>query len=107
MPKKDLVGQEVQGPVGGPTDLAGDPSIVVVIRQYLYDSGDREMGGLKGLEREAQCTGSRSSHPEAQTISYTLRTTARPEFLNELSTQETRGRVTRFLAQESSVRHWK
>jgi hypothetical protein len=54
LPKRHLIGQEVQGPVGGPIDLAGDPGIDIVITQYLYDSNDQEMGGLKGLDFEYQ-----------------------------------------------------
>lgn len=52
LPKKHLIGQEVQGPVGGPIDLAGNPGISIVITQYLYDTWDQEMGGLKGLQYE-------------------------------------------------------
>ena len=54
LPKQHLIGQEVQGPVGGPIDLAGNPGISIVISQYLYDTGDQEMGGLKGLDYEYQ-----------------------------------------------------
>ena len=54
LPKKHLIGQEVQGPAGGPIDLSGNPGISIVITQYLYDSGDQEMGGLKGLDFEYQ-----------------------------------------------------
>ena len=54
MPKRHLIGQEVQGPAGGPIDLAGNPGISMVITQYLYDTGDQEMGGLKGLDYEYQ-----------------------------------------------------
>ena len=50
--KQHLIGQEVQGPAGGPIDLAGNPGISAVITQYLYYSGDQEMGGLKGLDYE-------------------------------------------------------
>ena len=52
LPKQHLIGQEVQGPPGGPIDLAGNPGVSVVITQYLYNSGDEEMGGLKGLDYE-------------------------------------------------------
>ena len=54
LPKRHLIGQEVQGPVGGPIDLAGHPGIDIVVTQYLYDSSDQEMGGLKGLDFEYQ-----------------------------------------------------
>ena len=52
LPKQHLIGQEVQGPPGGPIDLAGNPGISLVITQYLYNSGDQEMGGLEGLDFE-------------------------------------------------------
>lgn len=52
LPKQHLIGQEVQGPVDGPIDLSGNPGISVIIGQYIYDSGDGEMGGLKGLDFE-------------------------------------------------------
>jgi hypothetical protein len=52
LPKKHLIGQEVQGKVGGPTDLAGDPGVSLIVTQYLYGPPEGEMGGLKGLEFE-------------------------------------------------------
>jgi hypothetical protein len=52
LPKQHLIGQEVQGPVDGPIDLSGNPGISMIITQYIYDSGDGEMGGLKGLDFE-------------------------------------------------------
>ena len=52
LPKQHLIGQEVQGPPRGPIDLAGNAGISVVITQYLYNTGDQEMGGLKGLDFE-------------------------------------------------------
>ena len=54
LPKHHLIGQEVQGPPGGPIDLADNPGVSVVITQYLYNTGDQEMGGLKGLDFEYQ-----------------------------------------------------
>jgi hypothetical protein len=52
LPKRHLIGQEVQGPIGGPVDLAGDPANSLVITQYLWHTHDWEMGGLQGLDRE-------------------------------------------------------
>jgi hypothetical protein len=54
LPKQHLIGQEVQGPIGGPIDLSGNPGISVIVTQYLYHSGDGEVGGLQGLDREYQ-----------------------------------------------------
>ncbi|HEX5483298.1 MAG TPA: hypothetical protein VFZ08_11805 [Terriglobia bacterium] len=52
LPKKHLIAQEVQGPVGGPIDLSGNPALSVIVTQYLYSTGDGQMGGLKGLDVE-------------------------------------------------------
>ena len=52
LPKQHLIGQEVQSEVGGPIDLSANPGISVIITQYIYDSADLEMGGLKGLDFE-------------------------------------------------------
>jgi len=52
LPKQHLIAQEVQSAVGGPLDLSGNPGISVIVTQYIYDSGDLEMGGLKGLDFE-------------------------------------------------------
>ena len=54
LPKQHLIGQEVQGPAGGPIDLSGNPGISLIITQYLYETPDQEMGGLKGLDDEYQ-----------------------------------------------------
>jgi len=51
LPKKHLLGQQVEGPVGGPIDYSGHPDVPVIITQYLYEAGD-QMGGLKGLDLE-------------------------------------------------------
>ena len=52
LPKKHLIGQEVQGPVDGPIDFSGNPLNSIVITQYLWHTHDWEMGGLQGLDRE-------------------------------------------------------
>lgn len=52
LPKKHLIGQEVQGPVDGPIDLSGNPADSIVITQYLWHTHDWEMGGLQGLDLE-------------------------------------------------------
>ena len=50
LPKQHLLGQEVDGPLGGPIDLAADPRISVVVAQYLWGDDQGEMGGMKGLD---------------------------------------------------------
>ncbi len=52
LPKKHLIGQEVQGPVDGPIDFSGNQFNSIVVTQYLWHTGDWEMGGLQGLDRE-------------------------------------------------------
>ena len=52
LPKRHLIGQEVQGGVDGPVDMAGDPDDSIVIAQYPWRTGSEEMGGLQGLDRE-------------------------------------------------------
>jgi hypothetical protein len=52
LPKKHLIGQEVQGPVDGPIDFSGNAFNSIVVTQYLWHTGDWEMGGLQGLDRE-------------------------------------------------------
>ena len=49
LPKRHLVAQQVEGPLGGPIDLSADPEVSVIVTQYLYEAGD-QMGGLKGLD---------------------------------------------------------
>lgn len=50
LPKKHLIAQQVEGPVGGPIDLSGHPDVSIIVTQYLYEAGGEQMGGLKGLD---------------------------------------------------------
>ncbi len=52
LPKRHLIGQEVQGGADGPVDMTGDPADSIVVTQYLWRTGSEEMGGLQGLDRE-------------------------------------------------------
>lgn len=54
LPKKHLIAQEVEGPIGGPIDFAGSPLLSVIVGQYVWcGEQDREqMGGMKGLDFE-------------------------------------------------------
>jgi hypothetical protein len=49
LPKKHLLAQEVQGPLGGPIDFSGSPILSIIVGQYLWETRDGEMGGLEGL----------------------------------------------------------
>jgi hypothetical protein len=51
LPKKHLVAVQVEGPVGGPLDLSGNPKVSVIVTQYIWQAGF-QMGGMKGLELE-------------------------------------------------------
>ena len=50
MPQKHLLGQEVDGPLGGPVDFAADPRFSLIIGQYIWGEDQGEMGGMKGLD---------------------------------------------------------
>ncbi len=50
LPKKHLVAQEVQGPIGGPIDFSGSPILSVIVGQYVWEGCDGEMGGIEGLD---------------------------------------------------------
>ncbi len=52
LPRKHLIGQEVQGPVDGPIDFSGNRLLSIVVTQYIWHTGHWEMGGLQGLDRE-------------------------------------------------------
>ena len=50
LPKKHLLAQEVQGPIGGPIDFSGSPILSVIVGQYVWEGGSEQMGGMKGLD---------------------------------------------------------
>lgn len=50
LPKKHLLAQEVDGPLGGPVDFAADPRFTVIVGQYIWGEDQGEMGGMKGLD---------------------------------------------------------
>ncbi|MBX9622350.1 MAG: hypothetical protein K2X82_00895 [Gemmataceae bacterium] len=50
LPKRHLLGQQVQGPVGGPCDLSADPDVGVVVTQYTWEGAAQQMGGMRGLD---------------------------------------------------------
>ncbi len=50
LPKKHLVAQEVQGPIGGPIDFSGSPILSIIVGQYVWEGGNEQMGGMKGLD---------------------------------------------------------
>ena len=52
LPKRHLVGQQVQGPLGGPCDFSGDARVPIIVTQYVWETGDQQEGGMKALEYE-------------------------------------------------------
>ncbi|MGA3167873.1 MAG: hypothetical protein ABSF14_17335 [Terriglobia bacterium] len=54
LPKKHLVAQEVEGPIGGPVDFSGSPLLSIIVGQYVWggDADSEQMGGMKGLDYE-------------------------------------------------------
>lgn len=54
LPQKHLLGQEVDGPLGGPVDFAADPRFSLIVGQYIWGEDQGEMGGMKGLDFKYQ-----------------------------------------------------
>jgi hypothetical protein len=54
LPKKHLVAQMVEGPIGGPIDFSGSPLLSVIVGQYVWggEAYSEQMGGMKGLDCE-------------------------------------------------------
>jgi hypothetical protein len=54
LPKKHLIAQMVEGPIGGPIDFSGSPLLSVIVGQYVWggEAGREQMGGMKGLDYE-------------------------------------------------------
>jgi len=52
LPKKHLIAQQIEGPIGGPCDFTAHPDISVIVAQYAWEGGHEQMGGLKALDYE-------------------------------------------------------
>ena len=50
LPKKHLVAQQVEGPLGGPYDWSSNPHVAVIVAQYAYGKG--WLGGMQALDDE-------------------------------------------------------
>jgi len=50
LPQKHLLGQQVQGPIGGPVDFTTDPRVSVIVTQYIWETPDEQLGGMKALD---------------------------------------------------------
>ncbi len=51
LPKKHLLGQQVQGRIDGPVDFSANPNVSVIVTQYIWETPDKQLGGLKALEK--------------------------------------------------------
>jgi len=54
LPKKHLLAQEVEGPIGGPVDFSGSPLLSIIVGQYVWggEADSEQMGGMQGLDFE-------------------------------------------------------
>lgn len=50
LPQKHLLGQQVQGPIGGPVDFTKNPNVSVIVTQYVWQTPDEQVGGMKALD---------------------------------------------------------
>jgi hypothetical protein len=57
LPKKHLVAQMVEGPIGGPVDFSRSPLLSIITGQYVWggEADSEQMGGMKGLDDEYGC----------------------------------------------------
>jgi hypothetical protein len=52
LPKKHLIAQQIEGPMGGPCDFTAHPDVSVIVTQYAWEGGHEQMGGLMALDYE-------------------------------------------------------
>jgi len=52
LPKKHLIAQQIEGPMGGPCDFTAHPDVDVIVTQYAWEGGHEQMGGLMALDYE-------------------------------------------------------
>lgn len=50
LPRKHLLGQQVEGPIGGPVDFSANPDVSVIVTQYIWETPDQQLGGMKALD---------------------------------------------------------
>ncbi|MFB3921349.1 MAG: hypothetical protein ACE145_06475 [Terriglobia bacterium] len=50
LPKKHLVAQQVEGPLGGPYDWSSNPGVAIIVAQYAYGRG--WLGGMQALDEK-------------------------------------------------------
>jgi hypothetical protein len=52
LPKKHLIAQQIEGPMGGPCDFTAHPDVSVIVTQYAWEGSHEQMGGLMALDYE-------------------------------------------------------
>jgi hypothetical protein len=52
LPRKHLIAQQIEGPMGGPCDFTAHPDVSVIVTQYAWEGGHEQMGGLMALDYE-------------------------------------------------------
>ena len=52
LPKKHLIAQQIEGPMGRPCDFTGHPDVSVIVTQYAWEGSHEQMGGLMALDYE-------------------------------------------------------
>jgi hypothetical protein len=50
LPQKHLLGQQLQGPINGPIDFTNNPDVSVIVTQYIWQTPDEQVGGMKALD---------------------------------------------------------
>ena len=50
LPKRHLIAQQVEGPLGGPCDFSTDPSVAVITTQYVWEASAQQLGGMQALD---------------------------------------------------------
>ena len=50
LPKKHLLGQQMMGAIGGPIDFTSNADVSVIVTQYIWQTPDEQVGGMKALD---------------------------------------------------------
>jgi len=51
LPKKHLLGQQMMGKIGGPGDFTANADVSVIVTQYVWETPDEQIGGMKALDQ--------------------------------------------------------
>jgi hypothetical protein len=51
LPKKHLLGQQMMGAIGGPIDFTSHADVSVIVTQYIWQTPDEQVGGMKALDQ--------------------------------------------------------